>query len=58
MRLSLELQNDQFDLQEIIDVLRMRGHVGDSLVEPRTKSKFEKIGAIELQACMENIHRT
>jgi hypothetical protein len=34
---------------------RMRGEVVDSLVESRTKSKFDSVGAIELGDHMENI---
>jgi hypothetical protein len=50
-----KLQKSQINQQEIKDMPRMRGQVADSLVEPRTKSKFDKVGATKLEACMQNI---
>jgi hypothetical protein len=49
IQMKLELQKYQSNLQEIIEMSRMRGQVVDSLVEPRTKSKFDKSCATELE---------
>jgi hypothetical protein len=56
--LTLELQKIKFqhDQEEIKTMPRMRVHVTYSLVEPRTKSKFDRAGATELEACAQNIH--